>query len=89
MGVVGIVVVDDGGVGGGMVLVVGFEMVIVGVVLDLAVVGLGLDSMVWVGAIAKMGVWDIGNQMRCVWIVVVVLLGVIGVSANLYAWVCG
>ena len=43
MGDVGIGVVDDGDVGGGMVLVVGFEMGIVGVVLGLAVVGLGLD----------------------------------------------
>ena len=90
MGFVGMVaVVGDQDWGGGMVLVGGFGRVMVGVVMDLARVGLDLGVLVWVGAIAKKGVWGCVNLETCVGVVVVGLFGVMVVFGNSYGWWCG
>ena len=53
-----------------------FGRVMVVVVMDLAKVVLDLGVLVWVGAIARRGVWEFVNLETCVRVQVVGLLGV-------------
>ena len=80
MGFVGMVaVVGDQVWVDGMVLVVVFGRVRMVVVMDLAIVVLGLGELVWVGARARRDVLGFVDQEACVRVPFVGLVGVMGV----------